>query len=135
MTKKYEVKNAFYFNGVIQGVSKTVELDEDEFKRLQPKDVIGKEVIESDAPPPPPNTPSPIEVFEAFGSDAQKEELARLKIEGDDSNKDKRVALYTAYLNLSKENNQEAGDPDAQTQTGDASGTGTGDAESGQGTT
>jgi hypothetical protein len=135
MTKQYEVKNAFYLNGVVQGAGKVIELDEDEFKRLQPKDVIGKEVVESKTLQTPPDELSPLEAFDALGADAQKEELARLKIEGDDSNKDKRVALFTAYINSSNKNNQEAGDPDAQTQTGETSGTGTGDAESGQGTT
>lgn len=134
MIKKYEVKNAFYFNGVIQGVGKTVELDEDEFKRLQPKDVIGKEVDDQPNPIRLPEPPT-IEAFEEMNADEQKEELSRLKIEGDDSNKDKRVALYTAYLNLSKENNQEAGDPDAQTETGDTSDTGASNTESGEVTT
>lgn len=130
--KKYQVKNAFYLNGIVRGVGSTVELDEDEFKRLQPKDVIGKEVFESNAPP---TILSPLEAFEALGADAQKEELSRLNIEGDDSNKDKRVALYTAYLNPNIENNQEAGDPDAQTKAGDTSSSGTSDKGADQETT
>lgn len=102
------------------------EADDEREAALRAAEVIGKEVDENYVPLSGGNgsenggeTILTIEEFATLKADEQRERLAKLEIVGDDSNPEKRVALYAAHL---------AGEANgAQTETGDPAGGGTGD--------
>jgi hypothetical protein len=106
---EFPVKNMFYLHGELVKPGDVVELTEEEVEYFRPKNVIGKEVVFSGSGQGNEKDPAlrTLDAFTSLSAAEQKDLLAELKIEGDDSNPDKRTALYAVFLEAA------GGDPDA----------------------
>lgn len=102
-SKHYHVTNAYVDRESGETVlpGEVVEIDDDRVEAFRKADVIGKEVEAQQGSKIPDEILSNLpnaEQFEGLSANEQKELLAKLPVEGDVGNAEKRLELYSEFL-------------------------------------